>query len=160
MNQADRFTLPLQTAAYSGVMFARTDVKSLVVDVGQSIVGIQNARRGRYIAYYGDKRRRALERLEDADEVITYNGNGYDISELDKLSAELRGTQFCMTGMHTDMRELCWPGILGANLTSTYREHIGVEREFSDTYEGSNQSDVFMTKMLWLHWKKHGKFRA
>jgi hypothetical protein len=135
-------------------------LKSLVVDVGQSIVGIQNARQGRYIAYYGDKRRRALERLEGADEIITYNGNRYDMPELDRMSNELRGTSFRISGVHTDMQELSWPGILGSNLASTYREHVGEEREFPNTYEGSNQSDVFMTKMLWLHWKKCGKFRG
>ena len=141
-------------------MFARANLKTLVVDVGQSIVGIQNARQGRYIAYYGDNRRRALERLENSDEIVTYNGNRYDIHELDKLSNKLRGMSFRMTGVHTDMQELCWPEILGSNLASTFRKHIGVEREFPDTYEGSNQRDVYMTKMLWLHWKKHGKFRA
>lgn len=135
-------------------------MKSLVIDVGQSIVGIQDARRGRYIAYYGDKRRRALERLEETDEVITYNGNRYDVLELDKLSVKLRDTNFRMKGVHTDMREFCWPGILGSSLVSTYKKHIGAEIKFPDTYEGLNRSDVFMTKMLWLHWKKHEKFRV
>lgn len=118
-------------------------MKSLVVDVGQSIVGIQDARRGRYFACYGDKRRRALERLEEADEVITYNGNRYDICKLDELSDKLRGTKFHMIGVHTDMRELCWPNILGSNLISTYKQHVGIKFEFPDTYEGSNRSDVF-----------------
>jgi hypothetical protein len=133
-------------------------VRFLVVDVGESIIGVQDARRGRYFAYYGDKRIRALERLEEADEVITYNGNRYDIDKLNKLSIQLRGINFCMQGIHTDMRELCWPGILGSNLLSTYEKHIGIAFDFPDTYEGSNRSDVYMTKMLWLHWKKHGSF--
>ncbi|PSJ18149.1 ribonuclease H-like domain-containing protein [Nitrosomonas supralitoralis] len=133
--------------------------KILVVDVGESIIGIQPVKFGRYIPYYGDKRVRALERLEDAGEVVTYNGNEYDIRELNKLSIRLRNTDFIMRGIHTDMRELCWPNIWGSNLRDTYKRYCSIKTEFPDTYEGSNRSDVFRTLHLWRYWKKHKEFR-
>lgn len=135
-------------------------MKTLVVDVGQSIIGIQPVRFGRYIPYYGDKRIRALERLEEADEIVTYNGNEYDISELNKISTCLRGKPFTTLGGHIDMREICWPNIWGSNLTDTFKKYCIEQREFPKTYEGSNNSDVFMTLCLWRYWKKHKHFRV
>lgn len=161
-----RYSIHIRTGTFENrapiivvLMPVRTgSLKSLVVDVGQSIVGVQNARSGRYIAYYGERRRRAIERLENADEVITYNGARYDISELNKISNTIRGEKLRLSGIHTDMQKLCWPGILGSDLASTFKKHIDIEQRFPDTYEGSNQNDVYMTKMLWRHWKEHGNF--
>ncbi len=123
-----------------------------------SIIGIQNAHRGAYIPYYKDKRIRAIERLERADEIVTYNGNHSDISELNKLSQELRKVEFNFSGTHIDMREKCWPNIWGSNLLDTFSKHLNSNKQFSDDYEGSNRADVYMTLMLWKYWKKYGKF--
>lgn len=125
---------------------------TLVVDVGETIIGIQNPNGGAYIGYRSEKRVRALERLEKADEVVTYNGNRYDIQELNRLSRELRRCKFLMNGLHTDMSEICWPGILGSSLADTFREHSLAPRIFPDTYEGSNRRDVYMTMALWKWW--------
>ncbi|MEH8016603.1 hypothetical protein MN202_05130 [Rheinheimera muenzenbergensis] len=131
----------------------------LVVDYGETIIGIQNANGGKYIPYFDEKRIRALERLEQADEVVTYNGNRYDIGKLNNLSIMLRGREFLIAGIHTDMRELCWPGIIGSSLESTFNKYYDQSRVFPDTYEGSNQKDVYMTLMLWRYWKKLGRFK-
>jgi hypothetical protein len=132
--------------------------KILVVDLGQAIIGIQPVKFGKYIPYYGDKRIRAIERLERADEIITYNGKRYDLDELDKLSNLLRYKKFSFSGIHTDMREICWPNILGSNLKNTYERYCNVKKEFPETYEGSNRSDVFMTLSLWRYWKENKEF--
>jgi len=130
----------------------------LVVDVGESILGLQRVHHGRYVPYYGENRIRALERLEQADEVVTYNGNRYDIEKLNELSLRLRRKEFRMRGIHTDMQDLCWPRILGSSLSNTYAHYCGTKKAFPDTYEGSNRCDVYRTLMLWRYWKENGSF--
>lgn len=131
---------------------------TLVLDVGQSIIGLQKPYRGRYMPYYEQKRIHAFGRLESADEIVTYNGNGYDLDELNKLSLKLRDKDFEFLGIHTDMKEIIWPGIRGSNLSGTYSLYFSSVKKFPDTYEGSNRSDVYMTLMLWRYWKSGGKF--
>jgi len=125
---------------------------TLVFDVGMSIIGIQNSNGGRYIPYYGDGRKKALERLERACEIVTYNGNRYDLKELNTLSLSLRGKGFKAPKNHIDIREKFWPNILGKCLGDTFNDNVASSRVFPDTYEGSNQADVYRTWMLWKHW--------
>lgn len=129
----------------------------LVVDVGTTIIGIR-AVNGRYFAYYEEKRIRALERLESAVEIITYNGKQYDFMELDKLSRRLRSKPFSPKGSHTDIRELFWPGILGSSLNITFNKNLGDCHKFPDTYEGSNMKDVYQTLALWRHLRNQTQF--
>lgn len=125
----------------------------LVFDVGQSIIGIQRSQHGRYIPYYGDDRIKALERLEKSDQIVTFNGNRYDIDELNKLSMTLRGKEFKPPELHFDMSEIYWPNILGSSLINTFSDYFESDKKFPDTYEGSNAADVYMTLMLFRRWK-------
>jgi CRISPR/Cas system-associated protein Cas10 (large subunit of type III CRISPR-Cas system) len=131
----------------------------LVFDVGENIIGVQNTNGGRYIPYRGEKRINAIERLEKAHEIVTYNGNLYDLKKVNELSHSLRGFSFTPPKKHTDIREEYWPNIWGSNLYNTFKENIKKSREFPDTYEGSNQADVYMTLMLWKKLKTLNKHK-
>lgn len=131
----------------------------LVFDVGENIIGVQNTNGGRYISYRGEKRINAIERLEKAHEIVTYNGNRYDLEKINELSLSLRGSSFVPPKKHTDIREEYWPNILGSSLGNTFKENIKKSREFPDTHEGSNQADVYMTLMLWKKLKTLNKHK-
>jgi hypothetical protein len=125
--------------------------KILVFDVGQNLIGIRSVN-GRYRSYYGDRRILALQRLKKASEIVSYNGNRYDLPELNEVSKKLLGCEFQHSGIHTDIQEVYWPNILGSSLENTYAKEIGKEVPFPDSHEGSNQRDVYLTLALW---KKH-----
>ncbi|UAA40618.1 hypothetical protein KIH87_09875 [Paraneptunicella aestuarii] len=140
--------------------------KVLVTDVGTAIVGIQGVFKGRYTPYKGTKIIRALKRLEDADEFITYNGKGtdgsgigFDLKQLNEFSLMYRDTEFSPKGTHTDMREIFWPNIIGSCLFDTFNRYCKFDREFADSYEGDNRRDVYMTLMLWKCWKSGETFQ-
>src|SRR5262249_4455989 len=124
----------------------------LVFDVGEDIVGIYSVTRRKYVAYRGKRILRGTERLMQAAEIVSYNGDAYDLPELARRLA-LNGKSLNRRGIHTDMRRVYWGDqIWGANLRDTFLRHCE-PRSFPDTHEGSNRSDVYMTFRLWKLYK-------
>jgi len=133
---------------------------TLVIDAGQSIVGIYSVEEGEYIGYRGSRISEAVERVQNADEVITYNGEMYDLEQLGKF-AGIDG-ELPIKGKHIDMQRMIWEPIVGSSLIRTYERHFESCSEFPfgrrdcddcDEYEDSNQRDVYMTFKLWELWK-------
>lgn len=127
-------------------------METLVVDTGMDIVGIFSVDERIFIAYRGDAIRGAIQRIQDADEIVTYNGNNYDLEDLGKF-AGIEG-DLALNGIHSDMRSICWSDrIRGSNLPTTYEMCLGKPPAFPDTYEGDNERDCYMTFKLWELWK-------
>ncbi|MGD0156781.1 MAG: hypothetical protein ABSB50_11810 [Terracidiphilus sp.] len=134
---------------------------TLVIDAGQSIVGIYSVEDGEYIGHRGSRISEALERVQNAEEVITYCGEIYDLKQLGRF-AGIDG-EFPLRGKHTDMERMIWePLPLGSSLERTYERHFESCPDFPfgrrdsddcDEYENSNQRDVYMTLKLWELWK-------
>jgi hypothetical protein len=133
---------------------------TLVIDAGQSIVGVYSVEDGSYIGYRGGRISEALERVHNADEVITYNGEMYDLRQLGKFAGI--DDELPIKGKHIDMQRMIWYPIVGSSLIRTYERHFKDCPEFPfgrsdsddcDEYEGSNQRDVYMTLKLWELWK-------
>jgi hypothetical protein len=127
---------------------------TLVVETGVSIVGIFSVEDNNYIPYrWPDDIPVALQRIAAADELVTYNGENYDLRKLGEFAGS--PGDFVLTGTHTDMRSICWSDLIaGSSLTKTYLMHFGEFPTFSDTYEGSNERDCYMTFKLWQRWKE------
>src|SRR3990172_5676164 len=123
---------------------------TLVIDIGQNLVGVYSVANRKYVPYRGDRIRLAIERIEKAIEVVTYNGNRYDIVELQKFKTGLGiEGELKIRGRHTDMQEVCWSTrILGSSLSNTYNYHFSTVPPFPDTHEGSNRTDVYKTFKL------------
>ena len=122
-----------------------------------NIVGIFSVEDGVYIPYRGDAIATAINRIEAADVVVTYNGSIHagwsDLVELGRFGG--RPDAIPLKGMHTDMRTVCWSErIWGNSLNNTYTKHFSSCPDFPDTYEGSNERDVYMTFKLWELWKQ------
>jgi hypothetical protein len=79
---------------------------TLVVDTGQNLVGVFSAEEQLYVPYRGVEILIALQRIAEADEVVTYNGKNYDLKELGRF-AGLNG-DLPLRGIHSDMRSICW----------------------------------------------------
>jgi hypothetical protein len=133
---------------------------TLVIDAGQNIVGVYAVEESEYIGYRGSRIAEALRRVQNANEVITYNGEMYDLEQLGKF-AGLDG-ELPLRGKHIDMRRMIWEPIVGSSLIRTYDRHFKDcpdfpfgrrESDDCDEYEGSNQRDVYMTLKLWECWK-------
>jgi hypothetical protein len=120
-----------------------------IVDVGQNLIGMSGHTDNSYKAYYGSNRIEALQILENAKEIVTFNGNNYDIKELNNFSKELLGRPFNLSGIHTDIMSACWEFAYGHSLINCFKNLIGEKISFPDSHEGSNQSDVHMTLKLW-----------
>ena len=127
---------------------------TLVIDTGQDIVGVFRVEDGAFVAYRGKEIRVAVQRIEVADEVVTYNGKLYDLRELGKFAG--LSDDLPLKGIHTDMRSVCWSDrILGRGLYSTYAEHFPRYPIFPDPpYERSCRLDAYMTFKLWELWKQ------
>lgn len=134
---------------------------TLVVDTGQEIIGIYSVEDCEYLAYRWDRIAEALERVRNADEVVTYNGERRDLFDL----ARFAGTDedFPFKGKHTDMQVMCWAPLIGSSLTRTYDRHFtdlpecpfsSANSESIDDYEVANRCDVYMTLKLWELWKE------
>jgi hypothetical protein len=134
---------------------------TLVIDTGQDIVGIFSVEDNKYVAYRGGNIPFAIQRIQSADEVVTYNGTeGAQWSELVELGkrAGVSG-ELPLKGVHSDMRSICWSDrIWGSSLSKTYLKHFDSFPNFPDTHEGSNECDVYMTLKLWELWKQ-GKLK-
>jgi hypothetical protein len=127
-------------------------VKTLVIDTGQDIVGIFSVEENSYTPYRGDDITTAIQRIQAADQIITYNGKLHDLWELGKFSGT--SGQLLLSRIHVDMRSVCWSDdIFGSNLCSTYSMHFPECPDFPDTYEGSNERDCYLTFKLWQAWK-------
>jgi hypothetical protein len=123
---------------------------TLVVDTGQTIIGVFCVEDGIYIPYRDGAFALAIQRIADADEVVTYNGKNHDLIELGKFAGLAGRQSLPVKGVHTDMRSVCWSDrIWGASLRSTYEMHFSETPDFPDTYEGANEYDVYMTFKLW-----------
>jgi hypothetical protein len=127
-------------------------MRTLVVDIGQDLVGLFFVEEGRYVPYRGDAIPSAIQLIQDADEVVTYNGNNYDLLELGRLAG--LDEKLPLKGIHTDMRSIYWSDrIWGSNLQGTYARHFTECPKFPDTHEGSNECDTYKTFKLWRLWK-------
>lgn len=128
---------------------------TLVIDTGQDIVGIFSVVDQEYVLYRGRKIITSIQLIQNAKEVITYNGSNYDLVELAKFAGLPPEEKLLLKGTHTDMRSICWSDrIWGSNLTETYSMHFTDTLNFPDTHEGSNHRDVYMTFKLWELWKQ------
>jgi hypothetical protein len=134
---------------------------TLVIDTGQSIVGIYSVEEREYLAYRGNRIAEAVECVHNADEVVTYNGEFRDLEDLGRF-AGIEG-KLSIRGNHIDMQRMCWDPIVGSSLIRTYSMHFDSCPDFPfgrrdpdlcDEYEGSNQRDVYMTLKLWELWKE------
>lgn len=133
---------------------------TLVIDAGQSIVGVYSVEGNEYIGYRGSRISEALERVQNADEVITYNGEMYDLKQLGRF-AGIDG-DLPIKGKHIDMQRMIWEPLVGSTLIRTYERHIKDCPDFPfgrrdsddcDDYENANQRDVYMTLKLWELWR-------
>lgn len=87
---------------------------TLVIDTGQNIIGIYSVEEHEYMAYRGSRIAEALERIQNADEVITYNGENRDLLDLARF-AGIDG-DFPLEGEHFDMQAKVWAPIFGSSL--------------------------------------------
>ena len=132
----------------------------LILDTGQNLVGVYSVESRKYVPYRGRRIGIAIDRIEKAREIVTYNGNRYDLTELRNFKSSLGGSDLRIRGVHTDMREVCWSTrILGSNLYKTYSLHFPKTPCFPNTHEGSNRTDIYMTFKLWRLWKQ-GRLKA
>ena len=130
--------------------------KTIIIDVGQNLVGVYSVATRKYVPYRGVRIQKAIDRIEKAKEIVTYNGNRYDIVELGKFKKEFGiAGELTIRGRHTDMQEICWSTrILGSSLYNTYNYHFSTMPSFPDTHEGNNRTDVYRTFKLWKLWKQ------
>jgi hypothetical protein len=124
---------------------------TLIFDVGQTILGIYSVRRKKYVPYWKPDFARGVLRLIRAREIVSYNGNGYDLPEIGKMLGLTKALQ--ISGVHIDMKEMCWPRIMGSSLRNTYRLQFSELPNSDDTYQGANECDIYMTRKLWQRWK-------
>lgn len=127
----------------------------LVFDVEDNGLGIYSVTCDEYILYIGKDRIKAVERLIKAKEIISYNGNRYDLVEISKYCGLHNDELIKIEGVHTDMIEICWPGIRGSSLRNTYLRIFEKEtlQRFSGRFDNSNECDCYMTFKLWETWK-------
>ena len=95
---------------------------TLVMDAGQSIVGVYSVEDRDYIGYRGSRIPEALERVQNADEVVTYNGEMYDLEQLGKFAGIVGDLP--IKGKHIDMQRMVWDPIVGSSLIRTYGMHF------------------------------------
>ena len=94
-----------------------------IVDVGIDIVGVLNVQQRKYTAYRGQDVLRAIQVIQDAAAVATYNGKHYILRKLGALAG--LEDELPLKGTHTDMRSICWSDeIWGSNLASAYKYHF------------------------------------
>ncbi len=125
----------------------------IVIDAGQDIVGVYSVTDAKYTPYRGGAMLEALRRIQNADELVTYNGNRYDLRRLAEIAAQATA-EFSFTGRHSDMQDIYWGNIVGSSLINTYSCCFGSLPTFPETYEGSNECDVYMTFKLWEAWQR------
>jgi len=132
---------------------------TLIFDTGQNIVGIFSVKERKYTAYTGARLQIGSDRILRARDIVSYNGNRWDLFDLARFSGLGDDVTAKVLGLHTDMREIIWGRIRGRCLADTYKEHFPRIRSFPDTHIGSNWRDVYMTYKLWKCWKA-GKLKV
>ncbi|AIY65221.1 ribonuclease H-like domain-containing protein [Pseudoalteromonas piratica] len=137
--------------AFNNIINENLMNKSIVFDVGTNLIGIMDTNETVYRHYYGSNRLEAIELLENATEIVSFNGKKYDIKEVNKVSIELREIPFSPKGTHTDILNKCWDYCFAGSLDKCFKEIIGADVTFPDTHLGSNEKDVYQTLMLWKH---------
>ncbi|MBN9615368.1 MAG: hypothetical protein BGO25_03185 [Acidobacteriales bacterium 59-55] len=126
---------------------------TLIVDTGINLVGVFSVEENSYVPYRDDGIQTAIRLIQVADEVVTFNGNNYDLEKLGAF-AGLVG-DLPLNGVHSDMRSICWSDrIWGSDLPGTYYRHYTECPAFPDTHEGSTERDCYMTFKLWELWKQ------
>jgi hypothetical protein len=134
---------------------------TLVIDTGMDIVGIFSVEENSFTAYRGEEMKTAVQLIEVADEVVTFNGtdHGQRWPDLVKLAEIVGIPDELPLRNHTDMRTICWGDrIWGKCLTDTYGKHFADCPAFANTHEGSCERDVYMTFKLW-ELLKQGKLK-
>ena len=161
-NYALRPTPPLRNSgplaafgAAQRVLGCSPNAATLIIDTGHDIIGILSVADERYTPYRGSDISLAIQRIEVADELVTYNGIDYDLEVLGEFAGLPKGKKLPLKGIHTDMQIICWSDrIRGSSLRNTYLMYFSEHPNFPDTYEGSNELDVYMTFKLWELWKQ------
>lgn len=137
-------------------------METLVIDVGQNIVGVFSVEENKYVAYRGDRISEAIRRIQAADEVVTFCG--VQFHDLEQLGMRIGFPgDLPLKGALSDMSRIRWDRIVGKSLLNTYSEYFNkcpevpftsVEPEGIDEYEVDNRRDVYMTFKLWELWKQ------
>ncbi len=126
-------------------------MNTLVIDTGQSIIGIFTVNQMAYDAYHPQAYGDAIARIQTADEIVVYGGTNWNDM---RVLASIGGPSFQVKGAQIDMRTICWSNrIFGSSLTETYNYHFSDCPAFPATYRGDNERDVYMTYKLWQLWK-------
>jgi hypothetical protein len=133
---------------------------ALVIDAGTPrFLGILSVSDGKYTWYRGESIREGVARIYASDQVITFNGDRYDLAERGGFP-ELQNLP--PTVAHVDMMAQCWQAdqeFFGKGLRQIYVLLFGGVPAFPDTYEGDNERDCYMTLKLFELWKA-GRLRA
>jgi hypothetical protein len=126
---------------------------TLIVDTGMNLVGVFFVEENSYVPYRDDGIQTAIRLIQAADEVVTFNGNNYDLEKLGAFVGLVGDLP--LNGVHSDMRSICWSDrIWGSDLSGTYYRHYTECPVFPDTHEGSAERDCYMTFKLWELWKQ------
>ena len=132
----------------------------LVLDAGvPRFMGILSISDGLYTPYYERSAGKGIERIRAADQVITFNGNRYDLTGRGAFP-ELQNLPETVTDI--DMMGICWCAdhkLFGKGLKDINLLLFGSLPFFPDTYEGDNERDCRMTLKLFQSWQV-GQLRA
>lgn len=141
---------------------------TLVIDTGlPRVVGVFSVEENEYVLYRDDDVATAIQRIKNADEVVTFNGTdtGDAHNDLAVLGAfvGIEG-ELPLKGVHTDMLPIYWSdSYFGCGLKDIYSRLFGADHRFpiepddgndADTYIMGNRLDVLMTFKLWERWKQ------
>ena len=127
----------------------------IVLDCGQRCVGILNVKDMTFRIYtLGIDMAAAISIIQAAEEVVTYNGEIYDLKKLGEFNG--LAEPLPLSGRHSDMRSIRWDPILGSSLSGTYGEFFRYPPKVNpdaSPYDWNIESDVMMTFELWKLWK-------
>lgn len=141
-------------------------MSTLVVDIGQNVIGIYSVEESEYTLYPSGDFAAAIRRIETADEVITYNGGSAKsggVADDLLVLGRMVGMKDALpiSGKHIDLRKIIWSNIIwGDGLELTYKMHFDDDPQFTSLTEAesSNRRNVHMTLKLWEVWKQ-GKLK-
>jgi hypothetical protein len=141
-------------------------MSTLVVDIGQNVIGIYSVEESEYTLYPSSDFAAAIRRIETADEVITYNGGSAKsggVADDLLVLGRMVGMKDALpiSGKHIDLRKIIWSNIIwGDGLELTYKMHFDDDPQFTSLTEAesSNRRNVHMTLKLWEVWKQ-GKLK-
>jgi len=129
---------------------ARLADDTLILNVGQNLLGIYSVRQRKYVAYRGPHISEGILRLVKAREIVSYEGSGRDLPKLAAFIKIPKGRPLHILGTHVDLRRSCFARQRGgASLAATYRKHFKLLPEFPSSPEGRNRCEIYMTFRLW-----------